>query len=71
MFCSCVDVECINGGTYKIKSENGKTMNQVPKWYMADFSERKSNDTSIIGKGKDKLCLFGVVTSVSRAFNLQ
>ena len=24
------------GGTYKIKSENGKTMNQVPKWYMAD-----------------------------------
>ena len=30
------------GGTYKIKSENGKTMNQVPKWYMADFSERKA-----------------------------
>ena len=25
------------GGTYKIKSENGKTMNTVPKWYMADF----------------------------------
>ena len=53
------------GGTYKIKSENGKTMNQVPKWYMADFSERKACDTSIIGKGKDKLCLFGVATSVS------
>ena len=53
------------GGTYKIKSESGKTMNQVPKWYMADFSERKACDTSIIGKGKDKLCLFGVATSVS------
>ena len=53
------------GGTYKIKSENGQTMNQVPKWYMADFSERKACDTSIIGKGKDKLCLFGVATSVS------
>ena len=53
------------GGTYKIKSENGKTMNQVPKWYMADFSERKACDTDLIGKGKDKLCLFGVATAVS------
>ena len=53
------------GGTYKIKSENGKTMNQVPKWYMADYSERKACDTDLIGKGKDKLCLFGVATSVS------
>ena len=51
--------------TYKIKNENGKVLNQVPKWYMADFSERKACDTSIIGKGKDKLCLFGVATSVS------
>jgi len=53
------------GGTYKIKSESGKTMNQVPKWYMADYSERKACDTDLIGKGKDKLCLFGVATSVS------
>ena len=53
------------GGTYKIKSENGKTMNQVPKWYMSDFSERKACDTDLIGKGKDKLCLFGVATAVS------
>ena len=53
------------GGTYKIKSESGKTMNTVQKWYMADYSERKACDTSIIGKGKDKLCLFGVATSVS------
>ena len=53
------------GGTYKIKSENGKTMNKVPSWYMADYSERKACDTDLIGKGKDKLCLFGVATSVS------
>ena len=53
------------GGTYKIKSESGKTMNKVPSWYMADFSERKACDTDLIGKGKDKLCLFGVATSVS------
>ena len=53
------------GGTYKIKSESGKTMNKVPSWYMADFSERKACDTNLIGKGKDKLCLFGVATSVS------
>ena len=53
------------GGTYKIKSESGKEMNTVPKWYMADFSERKACDTDLIGKGKDKLCLFGVATSVS------
>ncbi|OUW57563.1 MAG: hypothetical protein CBD57_04635 [Candidatus Pelagibacter sp. TMED197] len=53
------------GGTYKIKSENGKTMNQVPKWYMADYSERKACDTDLLGKGKDKECLFGVATSVS------
>ena len=53
------------GGTYKIKSESGKTMNTIPKWYMADYSERKACDTDLIGKGKDKLCLFGVATSVS------
>ena len=53
------------GGTYKIKSESGKTMNKVPSWYMSDFSERKACDTDLIGKGKDKLCLFGVATSVS------
>jgi len=28
--------------TYKIKSESGKVMNSVPKWYMADYSESKA-----------------------------
>ena len=32
---------------------------------MADYSERKACDTDLLGKGKDKECLFGVATSVS------
>ena len=51
--------------TYKIKNENGKVLNQVPKWYMADFSEKKACDTPTFGKDKDKMCIFGVGTAVS------
>ena len=51
--------------TYKIKSESGKVMNQVPKWYMADYSESKACDTPWLGKDKDKMCIFGVATAVS------
>ena len=51
--------------TYKIKSETGKVMNQVPKWYMAEYSEKKACDTKTFGKGKDKMCIFGVATAVS------
>src|SRR6056300_810091 len=51
--------------TYKIKSESGKELNKVPKWYMADFSEKKACDTPRFGKNKDKMCIFGVGTSVS------
>ena len=56
--------------TYKIKSEDGKVMNEVPKWYMADFSETKACDTAIFGKDSDKKCIFGVGTSVSPDLNL-
>ena len=35
---------------YQIKSEKGKVLNQVPKWYMADFSESKACDTPRFGK---------------------
>ena len=28
-------------GNYKIKSEKGKVVNTVPKWYMADFLKLK------------------------------
>ena len=51
--------------TYKIKSESGKIMNSVPKWYMADYSESKACDTPWLGKDKDKMCIFGVATAVS------
>jgi len=51
--------------TYKMKSEKGKFVDEVPKWYMADFSEKKACDTPRFGKNKDKMCIFGVGTSVS------
>ena len=51
--------------TYKMKSEDGKVLNEVPKWYMNDFSEKKACDTPTFGKDKDKMCIFGVGTAVS------
>ena len=56
--------------TFNMKSEKGKVLNQVPKWYMADFSESKACDTPIFGKDKDKMCIFGVGTAVSPDLNL-
>jgi|TARA_B110000240_G_scaffold173499_1_gene199281 hypothetical protein len=56
--------------TYKMKSEKGKVLNQVPKWYMADFSEKKACDTPTFGKDKEKICIFGVGTAVSPDLNL-
>ena len=56
--------------TYNMKSEKGKVLNQVPKWYRADFSESKACDTPIFGKDKDKMCIFGVGTAVSPDLNL-
>ena len=55
---------------YKMKTENGKILNEVPKWYMADFSESKACDTPVFGKDKDKMCIFGVGTAVSPDLNL-
>ena len=52
-------------GSYKMKSEKGKVLNQVPKWYMNDFSEKKACDIPTFGKDKDKMCIFGVGTAVS------
>ena len=51
--------------TYKMKNEKGKVLNQVPKWYMNDFSDKKACDTPTFGKNKDKVCIFGVGTAVS------
>ena len=54
-----------SGTTYKMKSEKGKFVNEVPKWYMADFSEKKACNTPRFGKDKDRMCIFGVGTAVS------
>ena len=51
--------------TYKMKSEKGKVLKEVPKWYMNDFSDKKACDTPTFGKNKDKVCIFGVGTAVS------
>jgi len=51
--------------TYKMKSESGKVLKEVPKWYMSDFSEKKECGTTTFGKSKDKVCIFGVGTAVS------
>src|SRR6056300_1238954 len=56
--------------TYKMKSEKGKVLNEVPKWYMADFSEKQACDAPTFGKNKDKMCIFGVGTAVSPDLNL-
>ena len=50
---------------YKIKTEKSKTLNEVPKWYVNDFSDKKACDTPTFGKNKDKMCIFGVATAVS------
>lgn len=56
--------------TYKMKSEKGKILKTVPKWYMADFSEKKACDTPTFGKNKDRMCIFGVGTAVSPDLSL-
>ena len=50
---------------YKIKTEKSKTLNEVPKWYVNDFSDKKACDTPTFGKNKDRMCIFGVGTAVS------
>tara|TARA_B100000900_G_scaffold230353_1_gene195615 strand:- start:24 stop:623 length:600 start_codon:yes stop_codon:yes gene_type:complete len=50
---------------YKIKTEKSKDLNEVPKWYVNDFSKKKACNTPRFGKDKDKMCIFGVGTSVS------
>ena len=57
-------------GSYKMKSEKGKDLNTVPKWYMADINESKACDKKIFGKDKDKVCIYGVGTAVSPDLNL-
>ena len=54
-----------SGTNYKIKTEKSKVLNEVPKWYVNDFSKKKACNTPRFGKDKDKMCIFGVSTAVS------
>ena len=54
-----------SSNTYKIKQEKDKQVLKVPSWYMKDYNEKKECGTKTFGKGKDKVCIFGVGTSVS------
>ena len=54
-----------SGGNYKIKTEKSKVLNEVPKWYVNDFSKKKACNTPRFGKDKNKMCIFGVSTAVS------
>ena len=54
-----------SSSTYKIKQEKDKQVLKVPSWYMKDYNEKKECGTKTLGKGKDKVCIFGVGTSVS------
>ena len=57
-------------GNYKIKSEKGNVVDKVPAWYMADINDSKACDKKIFGKDKNKVCIYGVGTSVSPDLNL-
>ena len=54
-----------SGTNYKIKTEKSKVLNEVPKWYVNDFSQKKACGTTTFGKNKSKLCIFGKGTAVS------
>ena len=54
-----------SGTNYKIKTEKSKTLNEVPKWYVDDFSQKKACGTTTFGKNKSKVCIFGKGTSTS------
>ena len=54
-----------SGGNYKIKTEKSKVLNEVPKWYVDDFSQKKMCGTTTFGKNKNKVCIFGKGTAVS------
>ena len=50
---------------YKIKTEKSKVLNEVPKWYVDDFSQKKACGRTTFGKNKSKVCIFGKGTAVS------
>ena len=43
---------------YKIKTEKSKVLNEVPKWSVDDFSQKKACGRTTFGKNKSKVCFF-------------
>ena len=41
-----ITLNACSSKTYKIKQESDKIVNEVPKWYMADFDVKKHCDIS-------------------------
>ena len=50
---------------YKIKTEKAKVLNEVPKWYVDDFSQKKACGRTTFGKNKNRMCIFGKGTATS------
>jgi hypothetical protein len=72
-----VALNACSSKTYKIKQETDRVVDEVPKWYMADFDVKKHCDISkwannglISTEDDDKTCIFGVGTSVSPSLEL-
>lgn len=62
---------------YKIKQESDKIVTKVPMWYMGNFDIKKHCDISkwankpiVKSKDDEKVCIFGVGTSVSPSLEL-
>ncbi len=56
-----------SGGNYKIKSETSKIVNTVPKWYMADFDEKKAcNLSPWTKKDNEKMFFKGALPGVTK-----
>ena len=67
-----VALNACSSKTYKIKQETDRVVDEVRKWYMADFDVKKHCDISkwannglISTEDDDKTCIFGVGTSKS------
>ena len=72
-----IGLNACSSKNYKIKQETDKIVNEVPKWYMADFDKKNACDVSMwanngVWKNEDddKTCIFGVGTSVSPSLEL-
>ena len=66
-----------SSNNYKIKQESDKIVTKVPMWYMGNFDIKKHCDISMWANNKiikneddDKVCIFGVGTSVSPSLEL-